>query len=219
MTTFGSHDFTLFPQSRKMAEARVKQSYYDPMTLDPGMFSFPVDNLAHYGQTDLARLHHSYYDTQSLFHSAQLQKAAHFSSLPTTPPSVSASHSAEPHIPTGSAASGPSIASASSSAMGSPYSGTAQNFHENWVNTNHGLGLPAAAMGDLFPNEYFGSAVDMEILCQEKFPDTYVGMFRAQSQPVSILTRVRSLIDPAGATWTWCPRAYGIPGPVYLFLF
>ncbi|KAK9852690.1 hypothetical protein MYU51_007837 [Penicillium brevicompactum] len=174
MTTFESHDFTLFPQSRKMAEARVKQSYYDPMTLDPGMFSFPVDTLAQYGQTDLSRLHHSYYDNQSLFDSTQLQKTAHFSSLPTTPPSVSASHSAEHHIPTGSAASGPSIASASSSAMGSPYSGTAQNFHENWVNTNHGLGLPAAVMGDIFPNEYMGSAMDMDILYQEKFPDPYV---------------------------------------------
>ncbi|CAG8009101.1 unnamed protein product [Penicillium olsonii] len=174
MTTFESHDFTLFPQSRKMAEARVKQSYYDPMTLDPGMFSFPVDNLAHYGQTDLARLHHPYYNTQSLFESAQLQKAAHFSGLPTTPPSVSASHYTEPHIPTGSAASGPSIASASSSAMGSPYSGTAQTFHDNWVNTNHGLGLPAAVMNDIFPNEYMGGAVDMDLLYQEKFPDTYV---------------------------------------------
>lgn len=186
MTTFESHDFTLFPQSRKMAEARVKQSYYDPMTLDPGMFSFPVDTLAQYGQTDLSRLHHSYYDNQSLFDSTQLQKTAHFSSLPTTPPSVSASHSAEHHIPTGSAASGPSIASASSSAMGSPYSGTAQNFHENWVNTNHGLGLPAAVMGDIFPNEYMGSAMDMDILYQEKFPDPYVGMFGAQLQPVEV---------------------------------
>lgn len=175
MTTFQSNDFTLFPHSRKMlAEARVKQPYFD-MTLDPSnMFSYPMDNMAHYGH-DLSRLPHSYYDT-SLFDSAELQKA-HFASMPTTPPSVSASHSTEPNIPTGSAASGPSIASASSSAMGSPYSGTAHAFHDNWVNTNHGLGLPAAVMNDMFSHEYMGNAVDMDMLYQEKFPDTFVGMF------------------------------------------
>ncbi|KAL4802960.1 hypothetical protein BDV18DRAFT_145937 [Aspergillus unguis] len=51
-----------------------------------------------------------------------------------------------------STASGPSIASASSSAMGSPYSAHAQ-FQEEWVDTHHGLGLPAAVMNDLFSNE------------------------------------------------------------------
>jgi hypothetical protein len=173
MTTFQPTDFTLFPHSKMLADARVKQPYFD-MTMDPGnMFSYG-DNMAQSGQND-PRLSHSYYDV-SLYESTELQKAQ-FASMPTTPPSVSASHSTEPHIPTGSAASGPSVASASSSAMGSPYSGTAHVFHDNWVNTNHGLGLPAAVMNDVFSHEYMGSAVDMDMLYQEKFPDTFVGMF------------------------------------------
>ncbi|KAI3118906.1 hypothetical protein CBS147330_8738 [Penicillium roqueforti] len=153
MTTFESNpDFTLFPfhaRSKMMAveAARPKQLYFDPM-MDPSMFSFPLESLPNYAH-------------------------GHGHDMPTTPPSVSASHSAEPYISTGSA-SGQSIASASSSAMGSPYSGTAQVFQENWVNTNHGLGLPAAVMDDLFSQEYMGSMLDMDMPYQEKFPDPFV---------------------------------------------
>jgi hypothetical protein len=217
MTTFQPTDFTLFPHPKMMAEARVKQPYFD-MNLDPGnMFSYPVDNMAHYGQ-DLSRLPQSYYDTS--FESTELQKATHFASMPTTPPSISASHSTELHIPTGSAASGPSIASASSSAMGSPYSGTAHTFHDKWVNTNHGLGLPAAVMNDMFPQEYMGGTVDMEMLYQEKFPDTFVGMFSAQLRmSLHMLTRTRSLIDPACAIGPWGHPDYRLSQPAYLFLF
>lgn len=158
--------------------ARPKRaSYYQPMAMDTttslvDMFSFPVDNIP-YPQTT------QYFNDPSLFaESAEFQKASNFPSMPATPPSVPTSHShADSHVPTGSAASGPSIASASSSALGSPYSGNAQAFQDNWVNTNHGLGLPAAVMNDLFSNEFVGNHVDMDGLYQEKFPDTFVGMF------------------------------------------
>jgi hypothetical protein len=182
MITFESNpDFTLFPfhsRSKMMAveAARAKQlPYFDPMTMDPSMF-FPVESLPHYTQGHDMSHAHSYYDTHPLLESADLQNPTYFSSIPATPPSISASHSAEQYIPTGSATSGQSIASASSSAMGSPYSGTAHAFQENWVNTNHGLGLPAAVMNDIFSQDYMGSTLDMEMPFQEKFPDPFVGM-------------------------------------------
>ena len=184
MTTFESNpDFTLFPfhaRSKMLAveAARPKQLYFDPM-MDPSMFTFPLESLPNYAHGhDMPHASNSYYDTHPLLESADLQNPTYFSSIPATPPSVSASHSAEPYIPTGSAASGQSIASASSSAMGSPYSGTAQAFQEiqeNWVNTNHGLGLPAAVMNDLFSQDYMGSMLDMDMPYQEKFPDSFVG--------------------------------------------
>lgn len=52
---------------------------------------------------------------------------------------------------------------------------------DNWVNTNHGLGLPAAVMSDLFPNDYMGGPVDMDGLYQEKFTDPFVGKFKEWS--------------------------------------
>lgn len=186
MTTFESNpDFTLFPfqtQSKMMAveAARSKQPYFDLMTMDPSMFPFPVENTPHYSQShDLSRAPNSYYNTQTF---EDLQKPTFFSSMPTTPPSVPTTHSAEQYIPAGSAPSGPSIASASSSAMGSPYSGTAQAFQENWVNTNHGLGLQVAVMDDLFPQEYMGNTTDIDVLYQEKFPNSFVGALCLPSQ-------------------------------------
>lgn len=161
--------------------ARPKRpSYFQPMAMDTSlvdMFSFPVDNIPPYTQTtDFSRVPHYFNDPSLFAESAEFQKASNFPSMPATPPSVPTSHS-DCHVPTGSAASGPSIASAPSSAIGSPYSGNAQAFQDNWVNTNHGLGLPAAVMNDLFSNEFVGNHVDMDGLYQEKFPDTFVGTF------------------------------------------
>lgn len=172
------------------------------------MFAFP-DSMAQYAQTDYSRVAQSYFDSQPQFaESAEMQKASNFSSMPATPPSVTTSHAAEPHIPTGSAASGPSIASAPSSAIGSPYSGP-QVYQENWVNTNHGLGLPGAVMPDLFANDYMGGAVDMDGFYREKLPDTFVGKLEhipknrhhvALGNSVS-LTTFRSFHDHDTASW------------------
>ncbi|KAJ5664641.1 hypothetical protein N7462_011454 [Penicillium macrosclerotiorum] len=182
-----SSDFVLFPQFHPslrtkmlaLEASRPKQSaYFQPMTMDPSivdMFNFPMD-IHPYQQTaaDFSRVPHSYFDALPMYtDSAEVQKSSNFPSMPATPPPIP-THSAEHQIPTGSAASGPSIASAPSSAIGSPYSGTAQVVHDNWMNTNHGLGLPAAVMTDLFPNDYMGGALDMDGLYQEKFPDTFV---------------------------------------------
>ncbi|KAJ5140768.1 hypothetical protein N7448_004176 [Penicillium atrosanguineum] len=97
---------------------------------------YPVDVSSY--PPDYSRL--PFYNDSVLFDSDY--KPSNFTSMPATPPSVSASH-LDPQIPTGSAASGPSIASAPSSAIGSPYSGH-QAFQDQWVSTGNGLGLPAA---------------------------------------------------------------------------
>jgi hypothetical protein len=194
-TQFADSDFVLFPQninntthrSKMLAveAARPKQSaYFQPMAMDPNlldMFSYPMDVSPYphtQSHTDFSRLPQSYFEASSVFAESDFHQTSTFPSMPATPPSIAASHSTEHIIPTGSAASGPSIASAPSSALGSPYSGNAQVVQDNWMNTNHGLGLPAAVMNDLFANDYshMGGSVDMDGLYQEKFPDTFVGM-------------------------------------------
>ncbi|KAL4902596.1 hypothetical protein BDW74DRAFT_169476 [Aspergillus multicolor] len=88
-----------------------------------------------------------------------------------------------------STASGPSIASASSSAMGSPYSANAHTFQEDWVDTNNGLTHPAAAMGDLFSNEGMVNTFDSETFYQKK-SDSFVdpSLIQPMQQPQLTLT-------------------------------
>lgn len=151
-----------------------QSSYFAQMAMDSTLFSFPLEDVPPYPPNNQA-----YYDNPTLFAEssteAQKTSTSNFSAMPATPPVVPTSQSSEPHIP--SSASGPSIPSASSSAIGSPHSGTAQVFQDNWVNTNYGLGLQTAVINDpfSFSNEYMGSAVDMDGLYQEKFPDNFVG--------------------------------------------
>ncbi|KAJ5974373.1 hypothetical protein N7481_011583 [Penicillium waksmanii] len=164
------------------SHSRFKPSYFQSMPMDPGMvdmFSFPMDGMPYQHQHHQHHQHH-HQQTQPDFRLAYLDGPIYedlqqhqFPSMPTTPPSISTSQS-EPQIPTGSTASGPSIASAPSSVISSPYSGAQQVFQDNWVNTNHGLGLPAAVMGDLFSSHDYMGQVEMDGLYQEKFPDPFV---------------------------------------------
>ncbi|OKL56879.1 hypothetical protein UA08_07759 [Talaromyces atroroseus] len=84
--------------------------------------------------------------------------------FPNSPPSMAASHY--------SAASGASIASASSSAMGSPYSGAAHTFQESWIDTANGLmGLPGG--GAMMPELDFNPMASMDAdstFAAAKFP-------------------------------------------------
>ncbi|KAJ5622417.1 hypothetical protein N7528_005649 [Penicillium herquei] len=190
---FSAEDFVLYPSipSKMLAieVARPKQNaYFQPM-MDPNMmdmFPFPTDDMhTSYAPADFARLPQSYFDLQPQFAEAEMSKVSgNFSSMPATPPSLATSHATEPHIPTGSAASGPSIASAPSSAIGSPYSGPTPVYQDNWVNTNHGLGLPMAVMPDLFSNEYMAGALDMDGFYREKIPDSFVDPSLIQPVPM-----------------------------------
>ncbi|KAJ5898720.1 hypothetical protein N7504_009008 [Penicillium tannophilum] len=172
-------DFVLFPnplQSKMLAlEATRPKQYFQPM-MDPNMemLQYSMDMQQYAQNIDFSRIPHSYFETPALYSEAEMHKHSNFPSMPATPPSITTSYAPEPQIPTGSAASGPSIASAPSSAIGSPYSGPTQVFQENWLNTNHGLGLPAAVMSDIFPNDYMGNPGDMDGLYREKIPDPFV---------------------------------------------
>ncbi|KAF7595793.1 hypothetical protein BBP40_004604 [Aspergillus hancockii] len=155
----------------------------DPAFSEP--FTFHVDNLSGFGQTPNASQvpQSSYFDTPPTDAYSDINKAASFPPMPATPPSIPNSHSSEPFVSGLSTASGPSIASASSSAIGSPYSGTAAVIQESWVHTNHGLGLPAVVMSDLFQNEYIPNTLELEEF-YPKSSDNYVDPSQIEaSQP------------------------------------
>ncbi|KAL2870031.1 putative C2H2 finger domain protein [Aspergillus lucknowensis] len=156
-------DFILVPsQSSKDAKMMALESsrqhhaaYFQDFSIDPALFesfNFAADNLGGYGQHDSGMIQQTYQNTGFADSYTETAKSTGFPLMPITPPANPVSHS-EPFFSGVSTASGPSTASASSSAMGSPYSANAHNPQEDWVDTNHGLGLPAAVMEDLFPNE------------------------------------------------------------------
>lgn len=187
-------DFLLFPvQSADNAKmlaldsSRQQQTPYfqQQFTMDPSLiesFGFHVDSLNGFGQAPTSSAipqPSSYYDTPPVYADSfpETHKQATFPPMPATPPSIPTSRTSEPYMPGLSTASGPSIASASSSAIGSPYSGNAHIVQENWIDTNHGLGLPAAVMNDCFPNDYMGSTLDSDAFLAKKYPDTFVGEY------------------------------------------
>lgn len=138
--------------------------------------TFPIDNLNGFGQSsDSTRVPTSYYESHPIY-TEDLQKpsaSVYSGSFPVT-----TCQAPEP-LPSLSSASGPSIASTSSSAVGSPYSATTQGIPEGWVDTNHGLSLTGAAMDDLFSNDYMGNPLDADYY-QKKCTDSYVGEFPCQ---------------------------------------
>lgn len=149
--------------------------YFQPYTMDPALtdpFGFQLDHVNMFGQAP-SRVPQQYYETPPVYpESGPDMKASTFPS--TTPPSMATSQPTDHAMPGLSSASGPSIASASSSAIGSPYSG---NMQENWVDTSHGLGLQGAVVSDLFPSDYMGGAVDPDGFYQ-KTQGSYVGKCR-----------------------------------------
>lgn len=145
-----------------------------PTNMDPSsmldFFTFPLDNLNGLEQGhDSTRIPQPYYETHSAYpEPGDIQKPTPGFHSPAVP-------STEPHMPGLASASGQSIASASSSAIGSPYSNTPQGLHENWVDTNNGLGLPGAVVGELLPNDYMGNTMDPEAFYHKKCTDNFVG--------------------------------------------
>ncbi|THC87982.1 hypothetical protein EYZ11_012574 [Aspergillus tanneri] len=183
---FDRPDFLLFPvQSTDKApmlaldSSRQQQTpYFQHFTMDPAMiesFGFHVDNLNGFGQapTSANIPQSSYYDTPPVYtESFDANKGAGLPPMPATPPSIPTSRTSDAYMPGLCTASGPSVASASSSAIGSPYSSNAQIVQENWIDTSHGLGLPAAVMGDLY--DYMGNPFDSDGIYGKKYPDSFV---------------------------------------------
>jgi hypothetical protein len=89
-------------------------------------------------------------------------------------------HSSELPRSTLSSASGHSIPSASSSTVGSPYSGHAHSFshHESWVNSNEGLGLGSALVNqEAYYQGFVGTDLDSELAFgpHDKLSGDFVG--------------------------------------------
>jgi hypothetical protein len=185
-----NNDFVLYPSQPDkrsvmlaLESSRPQQHFFQQYTMDSSFvdpFGIGMDNLNTYGHShDASRLPHSYFETPAMYAEAG--------------PDLS---NAEQHIPSLSSASGPSIASASSSAIGSPYSGTTHNFHETWVDTNHGLGLQAAMATDLFPHDYMGSTVETE---STFYPDKLSNNFVGESKSISSDVKSESLFPTAAS--------------------
>ena len=173
-------DFALFPttlpattvhsQTKMLAVMPPRQQeapFFQNMTIDPSMadfFTLPLDNVNTFGPNhDSARVPTSYYDTHSLY-AEDLQKPTVY---PASPP-VLTSQAPEPHF------SGPSPDSAPSSAIGSPYSNTTQNFQDGWTDTGNGVGLVGAVVGDSLAHDYMGSTMDPEAFYQKGCSDSFV---------------------------------------------
>ncbi|RAL13565.1 putative C2H2 finger domain protein [Aspergillus homomorphus CBS 101889] len=188
-------DFVLCPaqftDNKKMLavdSSKQRQTYIPHFTMETTLvdaFGFPVDSMCDYAQTHdpSTSLQPAYYDPSSMYSGAfaPLPKTANFPSMPVTPPSLPIA--ADHFIPGLCTASGPSIASASSSAIGSPHSGTAHLIQEEWIHTTNGLGLADAVMGGIFPREYFGGATDADGLYQKKWIESCVDPSVIQPNP------------------------------------
>ncbi|PWY71055.1 C2H2 finger domain protein [Aspergillus sclerotioniger CBS 115572] len=181
-------DFVLFPthftgDNKMLALDSSRQQqvpYFPPFPMDPTFIdplaTFHVDDLSGFAQTHdpSSAPQSSNYGTTPIYSDSYFDanKAAGFPSMPATPPSLP--YSSDHFIPGLSTASGPSIASASSSAIGSPNSGSAHVILEDWIQTPNGLRHPTAVMSDYYSNECFGNALDSDSLYQQKCPESFV---------------------------------------------
>ncbi|OJJ46080.1 hypothetical protein ASPZODRAFT_133061 [Penicilliopsis zonata CBS 506.65] len=150
----------------------------DPLAMDA------LDAYAFYADAgvDLHEPHVDFPPTPPLMAASSSSSSSSSQQAAAAAAAATAFHAAEQFISSLSSASAPSIASASSSAMGSPHSSSFHAFPEHWVDTNHGLGLQDAMMGDLFAGEYMGNGsanphanmLDVESgFYPEKYQDSY----------------------------------------------
>ena len=73
-----------------------------------------------------------------------------------------------------------------SSTSGSPFSRDADP-HEQWVDTTYGVGLPVAAMGDIFPSDCIGNPFESDhSLVEGKLTDRVVGMSPYSPQDMKV---------------------------------
>lgn len=134
--------FPFFSQDQLALDPELMDSY-GFSTMQPHLHSQAHEHVHSYPQQ-------TYYESSSSWteqipdmeFQQKSQQQMLFPGGPNSPPSMAASHY--------SAASGPSIASASSSAMGSPYSGAAHTFQDSWMDSANGLlGMPMAMMPEI----------------------------------------------------------------------
>lgn len=128
--------FPFFSQDQLALDPELMDSY-GFSTMQQNLHSQPQEHVRSYQQQTFYESSSSWTEqTPDMeFQQKQQHQQMLYPAGANSPPSMAASHY--------SAASAPSIASASSSAMGSPYSGAAHTFQESWIDTANGLlGMP-----------------------------------------------------------------------------
>ena len=178
-----------------------------------------MNNESFQNAATFASLPFSYYENPSLFVEApqntfdyetrsHSSHSSHQQILHDFPPSLLSS------------ASGPSIASASSSTIGSPYSVHAQTVssQDTW-RSHHGLGFdPAIVNHEVFPPEYVGAGIDPELsfATSDKLHGSFVGecadlsSFQKRSSNFPVTVSSSSLSIPHQVRITASPEPLSI---------
>lgn len=174
-----------------------------------------MNNEAFHNAATFAALPFSYYENPSLFVEAPPKAFDYESSSPSAHSSQQqTSHDFPPSLL--SSASGPSVASASSSTIGSPYSVHAQTVstQDAWA-SQHGLGFdPTIVSHEVFAPEYVGAGIDLELsfATSDKIHGTFVGecadlsSFQKRSSTFPVNLPSSSLCVPHQARITASPE-------------
>ncbi|KAK2778890.1 hypothetical protein FQN52_000660 [Onygenales sp. PD_12] len=193
-----------------LERSRHEQPYLQQLSMDPSMHDpFGSLNIDGYSYSHFPPGSNAFFDSSSAFmveapHQLYNPKFDSYPHPPSGPPSIATAPSDQT---ASSSASGPSIPSTSSSAIGSPY-------QENWMDMNAG-----------YPQDYVSAGMDADIMfAHDKLPDSFVGKcenissFTSQaikspavlsSQPVnpvsaSSATKKPPVAGPSGAShFTW----------------
>jgi hypothetical protein len=156
-------------------ESNFHDSYADPSMNSYSAFE-PIHSFTH--------LPYSTYESPSFYMDTPLEgfkSEMQRSSSSTGSLKPASHHSSELPPSTLSSASGHSIPSASSSTVGSPYSGHAHSFphQESWINPNEGLGLGSALVNqEAYYQGFVGTDLDSELAFgrpHDKLSDDFVG--------------------------------------------
>ena len=192
----GSSDFVLFPRDHTFADMSDSQReetpfhYYigtDIQQPFPGLGSSTYDSYDPVSAYSMA--HSSQYGGNHLAVGAAKETsnpAASQRYTPSTSPSTSMSQSFDPAPSILSSASGASVQSTASSAVGSPYSHPTQSLpsQETSYEPHHGLGIaPGVVQNDHYPQDIFSvPGMDNETsFPRDKFPSSFVGELSAVS--------------------------------------
>lgn len=190
--------------------SRHQQSYFQHQPMDNQTMHDPfaplnLESCGSFGSHPLfAQAPHSFFDTTPSFMVEAPQEMNKQAFYPSASPSMSTTRSTEHPASTLSTASGPSLTSASSSAVGSPYSKATHGvaYQENW-----------APVTDALPQDFVASGMDPDmVFAQGKLPDTFVGEF--QTIPSSLKPEngpVFSPVSPTVESFPMSPMSFNSP--------
>ncbi|KAK2745032.1 hypothetical protein FQN55_006389 [Onygenales sp. PD_40] len=143
-----------------LERSRHEQPYLQQLSMDPSMHDpFGSLNIDGYSYSHFPPGSNAFFDSSSAFmveapHQLYNPKFDSYPHPPSGPPSIATAPSDQT---ASSSASGPSIPSTSSSAIGSPY-------QENWMDMNAG-----------YPQDYVSAGMDADIMfAHDKLPDSFV---------------------------------------------